>query len=460
MNQLSHIVRASLQNPHASMPLVFDVPVVLTASEEQIAENVRVNSRKDQSWLSASAPHDGVAVICGGGPSLQDSIADIELLVNSRDADVFAANAAATFLVDRDICGVSQVIIDPRNETAGLIEERAAHWFFASQVSPLCLADGGEETIFHLGGEEIETLLPPDRVKAGNYVILGGSTAGLAAAACAYAMGYREFHFFGFDSSNRDDATHAYEQPLNAGILNIQVDWAGRFYSASVAMKKQAEDFMKLAASLVNDGCKITVHGDGLLPAMWNTPITDLSERDKYRLMWNVDAYRAYSPGERVVDLFLDVVKPGNRIVDFGCGSGKASIELAKRGYNPVLVDFADNCRDREALGLQFMVADLTKPIHVKAPHGFCADVMEHIPPKDVETVIRNIMEAAPSVFFQISTVPDGFGTVVGTPLHLSIHDHGWWHGEFTRLGYEIAWQRAEEAASLFHVKRSENGDT
>jgi SAM-dependent methyltransferase len=148
----------------------------------------------------------------------------------------------------------------------------------------------------------------------------------------------------------------------------------------------------------------------------------------------------------------LSLVEPDGLILDFGCGTGRAARKMADEGHDVLLIDFADNCRDQEAANLPFLEWDLTKPCPARGVAGFCTDVMEHIPDADVALVIDNIMEAGRKVYFQINTVPDSFGAMLGTTLHLSVHDHAWWHDLFLELGYIIRWQEQGPISSKFLV--------
>jgi hypothetical protein len=207
-----------------------------------------------------------------------------------------------------------------------------------------------------LGIKDIESLFPKERIKKGGYVILGGGRAvGNSATCVAFAMGFRNLHIFGFDSCHKDGRSHAYTQTMNALIPTMKIKRAGREFVTSVAMKSQAEKFMFTSHHLKEAGCKIQVYGDGLLQSMYNTPYEDMTEQDKYQLMWQFDTYRDVSPGECLVDLFLDIVKPDSQIIDFGCGTGRASIALSKREHSVFLIDFTDNCRDEEAMALPFL---------------------------------------------------------------------------------------------------------
>src|SRR5689334_1424836 len=148
-------------------------------------------------------------------------------------------------------------------------------------------------------------------------------------------------------------------------------------------------------------------------------------EAQKYGRMWELPEYRAIAPGEYVADRFLMMAKPapGSRIIDFGCGTGRGAARLARRGLDVAMIDFVNNCLDpevRELVGAQFIApsegvinhaptgqlhflkADLEKRIPLNAQYGFCTDVMEHIPPAKVATVLNNILMAAQHVWFSI----------------------------------------------------------
>jgi SAM-dependent methyltransferase len=219
-------------------------------------------------------------------------------------------------------------------------------------------------------------------------------------------------------------------------------------------MKQQAEQFPTVAQALEDLGCTIAVHGDGLLPAVYNTPFEALTEREKYHRMWAVPGYRDVAPGELAAATFLDLVKPDGLVVDFGCGTGRGGLAIEQAGHEVILVDFASNCRDPEAMALPFVELDLSEPCPLRVPYGYCTDVMEHIPPHQVETVVGNIMAAAGTVFFQIATVPDKFGAVIGQRLHLTVQPHAWWAGLFERLGFAITWQADNGMQSQFVITR------
>jgi len=449
------IMQMEYQNPHASAPLFLPVLVMCNTPNEEIRHNVTTNSALDLEWLKVEPEHDGVAVMIGGGGSVADYIAEIKDLQHHGGV-VFAMNAASKWAREHGVDVDYQCIIDAKEETSTLVDPEARGHLFGSQCHPKTVDAVLWPIIWHVESGSIEDYFPPEKVARGGYALLGGGAGvGNSAVVAAYALGFREFHIFGFDSSHRDGKSHAYEQPMNTFIPNTQVRWGDRTFTASVAMKVHAERFQVTSQKLKQLGCNFTLYGDGLLQTMYHTKPENLRERDKYQTLWQFDAYRAHSPGLRCVPAFLEQCRPtqGDIVIDYGCGSGKASVELARLGHDVFLVDFTDNCRDAEAVGLPFLEWDLSRALPVSSPFGFCCDVMEHMPPEQVPVVLGNIMAASDEVFFQISTIPDSMGELIDHELHLTVMPHEWWRSALDFFG-DIAWEDEGEIASMFHVKR------
>jgi hypothetical protein len=136
---------------------------------------------------------------------------------------------------------------------------------------------------------------------------------------------------------------------------------------------------------------------------------------------------------------------------------------LAIFGCRVTMVDFVRNCLDpeiKEALTtqahvLRFVKADLTQPLPAEAvsEYGFCCDVMEHIPPDKVDTVLDHILLAAQHTFFAISTVDDVMGpSLIGEHVHLSVHPYTWWLQKFVDRQCVIHWSQEVPGAALFYV--------
>ncbi len=192
--------------------------------------------------------------------------------------------------------------------------------------------------------------------------------------------------------------------------------------------------------------------GDGPRPA----------EAEIYRRMWEHPEYRMTAPGEHSAMTFLAQARPkkGASVLDMGCGTGRGALMLAIHGLNVTLLDFAANCLDPEvrqclttqAHVMRFIEADLTRPLPANAEYGFCTDVLEHIPPDQVDAVLDNCLKAAQHCYFDISTIEDVCGVLIGHALHLSVHDHDWWLAKFRERGCAVHWSATLPGHCVFYV--------
>jgi len=428
-------MRLAHWNPGAEKPLVLPVHLICNTSDEALYENIEKNSRLRKTWQKLCQAHDRVAILCGSGPSLADTLGDIRQK-KEEGGIIFAMNGAASFLYENGITADYQVIIDAREETASLIGPARAH-LFASQVHPVCFEKCPDAFIWHLQIESIEDHFPE---YDDDYCLIGGAASvGNTATCLAYSMGYRNLQIYGYDSSHRDGSGHAFHQKMNEGDPCASVYFNGKDYIASLTMKLQAEKFQVTAKALKELGVHIEVHGAGLLPDIYNAP--PMTEEQKYRSMWALKEYRYVSPGEHIAPLFVEMsgITQSDSCIDFGAGTGRGGNRVVQlSGCDMTLADFAENCLDADQKltdRFRFVKVDLTKPMELRADYGFCCDVMEHIPPDDVDNVIKNITDCVDKVFFQISLIPDVCGEMIGEELHLSVHPYEWWINKLNEFG-------------------------
>lgn len=205
----------------------------------------------------------------------------------------------------------------------------------------------------------------------------------------------------------------------------------------------------------------------GAAPKVTIAPDADLerrlAERAKYERMWKFDQYRHVAPGESVATQFLAIARPkqGSEVIDFGAGTGRGALMIALLGACKVhMLDFADNCLDEDvrnalttqAHALSFTLHDLNRPAPRSAQYGYCTDVMEHIPPENVDRVLRNVLKSAQHVFFQISCEDDVCGALIGEPLHLSVHPYAWWLAKLQELDCAVHWSQDCGTHCMFYV--------
>ena len=178
------------------------------------------------------------------------------------------------------------------------------------------------------------------------------------------------------------------------------------------------------------------------------------AERQKYKKAWAIPEYANHSPGEEISGLFFEMCSPEGTAIDLGAGSGKGSVALDKHGLKVTMLD----------LTFDGLVEDLPfRRIRSSLwedwgrdygwDWGFCTDVMEHIPPEYTMLVIDRIMSNCRQAFFHICFVSDGFGKVVGQPLHLTVMPFEWWKSHLSEFGTVVEC-RDLMSNGVYHVAR------
>jgi len=183
-------------------------------------------------------------------------------------------------------------------------------------------------------------------------------------------------------------------------------------------------------------------------------------ERFKYEAAWKHDDYRKYSPGEQIFPLFMDTCKPPRnaKLVDWGSGTGRAGYMAWQNGLDVTFVDFIEHSLDETVRNelcdtLKFVKHDIVEPIDMRCDYAYCCDVLEHIPEKDINTVLTNILTNCREAFFQIATVEDHFGEVLDHgPLHLTVHEYNWWLKKFSEMNVIVLHSNEFDGHVAFHV--------
>lgn len=234
-----------------------------------LLNNIKRACERKLPWLDLEPAHDGSAVIVGGGPSLDDTIDAIRWR-KSLGQEIWALNGSADWLRNRGVVPDYHVCVDARPDNARFFKRADGDttYLIASQcdTSIFNALDGKDVILWHPNSDGVAEALDGETRPV--HLIGGGSTVGLCAIVLAYALGYRKIHLHGFDSSYREDTHHAYMQNLNDADFIVDVLAGDRKFRAAPWMVQQAEEFCSLAQHLADQGCTITVAGDGLLPHM------------------------------------------------------------------------------------------------------------------------------------------------------------------------------------------------
>lgn len=401
-------------------------------SVDTIEANVRENSRRRVPWLGMSEPHDRAAVIVGGGPSLATTVQAISAH-SQRGDDVFAVNGVSAYLHANDVAVQHHVLLDARLSNLDFVKRQTAeNYIVASQCAPeiFYALRQSPVTMFHAHTDNVEAWLPEKR--PAYTLIASGSTVVLAAMCIAYAMGYRKIHLYGVDSSFVDKH-HAYAQPENDDDDVIEAVVAGRRFKTTPWMAAQVHQFQRVARELADGDAEIMVHGDGLLPWVAKQMMQPLAvlEAQKYEAMWSHDAYRKMSPADECFSwIERNLPDPPAKLIDFGCGTGRATKRLQALGYDVLGLDFAENCLDA-GIDVPFRKVNLWDLPDLTADCGICFDVMEHIPEQHVSDVLAGISRSVQGVtLFRIDNQPDNMGALIDDTLHVTVKPDAWWHLE------------------------------
>jgi hypothetical protein len=159
------------------------------------------------------------------------------------------------------------------------------------------------------------------------------------------------------------------------------------------------------------------------------------TEADKYRRIWERPEYRERSPGLRQLKSALRWMKPpaGASITDWGCGTGAAAEALARQGFDVRCMDITRNAYHGDLPFWRACLWELPEAMPA-TEYGYCADVMEHLPPEHVQRALDGIAaRTTQACYFQIALFDDTMGDLIGERLHLSVFPPQWWKRRLLR---------------------------
>lgn len=238
--------------------------------------------------------HNGVIHIVGGGPSLKCCLPALRKAARKKRNFVLSLNKTHDFLWNLPKLGLGQAIpswgaalLDPCDWVKDYITPRpGVQYFIGDQCAPATfdVFDKPElnKWIWRATNPNKDRDLVPDSM----VYIYGGSTVGLRCRKLAYMFGFREIHYWGFDSSAEitperpDGKMHGYAKDESVKdrmtIKPVLEDGTvlGEFLTNS-HMARQADEFVDLRRMWIKayeahqaDYINEVFHGDGLLPTI------------------------------------------------------------------------------------------------------------------------------------------------------------------------------------------------
>ena len=246
----------------AWMPLKLES--ALANTDDDIDRNIKHALTLDYiSFQQLVGSQSGAVAVVGSGPSLKQGWKKLRHF----KGDIIACNAACQFLLGKGITPKYMFCFDA---DPLMLEFMMPHpditYLLGSRCPPKAfeLIKGCKLSIWHAGGDtNIERLLR----EAGKFtepMVSGGTAAVTRCMVLAQAMGYKNIHLVGADSSFLNDDTHIRQSTTVERRMFVNV--AGREFETAPWMIRQVEDFKILAPRYREIfGTRFIVHGDGLM---------------------------------------------------------------------------------------------------------------------------------------------------------------------------------------------------
>lgn len=247
------------------------------ADPEGAVRNMRENCAN---WFHKTTPFLGLPAhgrdfvpVCGG-PSIKARLREIRAR-RFIGGCVVACNGANLFLRANGITPDAVAFIDPSEAVHGFIDDDGDSTYLVASICHPSVFErlhGRNVVMWHadIGMNECGQILDlfPEIPTS---LVGGGNTIGLRMLNLGYVRGFRNFHFYGLDGSYADDGSdHAYTKhdgPEDGKVMKAK--FQNKEYTGSSWMIEQAGIFFdELYPEFASKGCKIYVHGEGLIPDM------------------------------------------------------------------------------------------------------------------------------------------------------------------------------------------------
>lgn len=139
------------------------------------------------------------------------------------------------------------------------------------------------------------------------------------------------------------------------------------------------------------------------------------AEHRRFVEIWDKGDYRGGSTAFRLVNRILVHIPEGKTINDYGCGTGRAEVEiLSRRPEQKInMVDIAPNalepmCKALLNGKLTFTMADLTDLGDLPwADWGMCVNVLMTMPPETIDAALREIRRTCDNLFAEVYNYDD-----------------------------------------------------
>lgn len=233
------------------------------ATREEMNANVRATVKRGYTRVNEYLDSfTGTVSICGAGPSIARSWPQLE-------GDVLAINSAIRFLTDQGVPPRWAMIWDASPLCAQfVVPHPAITYLVGARCHPSVFErlKGSRTIVWHAAGDHnIGELL--QELEINEPLVLGGSAGVTRALYLAFALGYREFHLHGADSSfSQEGATHVRGSLVPEKSMHVRFGRSGPWFRTTPEWAAQVEELKLIYGHFSRFGCRFRACGDGLLP--------------------------------------------------------------------------------------------------------------------------------------------------------------------------------------------------
>jgi hypothetical protein len=231
--------------------------IVCTSDAEQRCANLENALKYGFPVVAKQAAHNRSLAIVGGGPSVAD---DLDVLRTFDE--IWCVNGSLDWLVSNGIVPTGYVIVDPEPIMAQYLQSppKETTYYVGSICHPevfKALADRNV-VLWH-------PLMDDVPFPKGEGQIGGGPTILTRVPMLAFAMGHRDVHMFGADSSYEGDQHHIYDAPKDP-LVRVALD--NVIYDSCGVFVHQVAYFQQILHWYQTHEAIFEIHGRGLGPAI------------------------------------------------------------------------------------------------------------------------------------------------------------------------------------------------
>lgn len=267
---LEEVERAQAEGkPLPLVPLGLDMQSCATV-EEMHGNFYATLDRGYESIVPHLGKYPGKVCIVGAGPSLEETYKEL-------DGDVLAINSSIKFLLDHGVVPKWAMLWDASPLVANFaIPHPEVTYLVASRCHPSVFEKLKDcnVLVWHAGGDHdiIDVMERPEvcvKLKQPEPLINGGSAGVTRGIFVAVALGYRELHIFGADSSYLNGATHIRGSLVPEKDVFFAIgDKPPRWFRTTPEWAAQVEEYKWIFMMAIQHGVILETHGDGMLPYM------------------------------------------------------------------------------------------------------------------------------------------------------------------------------------------------